>query len=58
MKIGEILTELEFIRLRIYRLRLRNKSSPWFAHVLKAAENLIAATKVSVADIQKGVGTK
>jgi hypothetical protein len=45
MKAKEVLTELETITLRVYRLRLRTKSSPWFGHLMKAIEQLLRASK-------------
>lgn len=45
---GEVLDELEFIRLRVYRMRLRCKKSTWFVNILKAIESLIKSAIASV----------
>ena len=53
MKANQILNELEDIRLRVYRLRTRNKQCPWLCHALKAIEVLVFAAWRSVDHVTK-----
>lgn len=55
MKIREVIGELEEIRLRLYRLRMKNKAATWFTGMVKSVEHLIVGMIRALEQIARGL---
>lgn len=53
MKPRQIIEELDFIADRLKKLRLRNGGAPWLVHILRSAETIIKASKLSIIHVTK-----
>jgi len=55
MKYREAISELEHIKLRLYRLRMKNKSAKWFTGMVRSIEHLVSGMILALNEIVRGL---